>query len=105
MKIPRLLILLTALLIPVAARADQAMANQYLQHAINELQAAKVYVNKAKAQQPTNQRVVFHYDWVLADLNAIEGGIQQQFNRPKIQPRVIQPIKGDYIKLIGQGDS
>lgn len=105
MKIPRLLILMTALLIPIVARADQAMANQYLQHAINELQAAKVYVNKAKAQQPANQRVVFHYDWVLADIDSIKGGIRQQFNRPKIQPRVIEPIKGDYITVIGEGHS
>lgn len=87
---------------PMMGYADEQISNQYLQRAINELDAAKVYVQKAKEQQPANQRVVFHYEWVLSDLDEIEGGIQQKFNMPKIQPRVIKSVKGDYITVVGK---
>jgi len=95
--------LFVAGLVPLMAHADMDMSNQYLQRAINELAAAKVYVQKAKEQQPANQRVVFHYEWVLSDIDKIAGGIQQKFNMPSIQPRVIKPVKGDYITLVGEG--
>lgn len=96
-------ILFVAGFAPILAQADQQMSNQYLQRAINELEAAKVYVQKAKEQQPANQRVVFHYEWVLSDIDKIEGGIQQKFNMPRIQPRVIKPVNGDYITVVGSG--
>jgi len=90
---------------PTMSLADTAMANQDLQRAIHELEAAKVYVQKAKEQSPPNQRVVFHYDGVLSDIDKIEGGIQQKFNRPRIQPRDIASLKGDYLTVIGKGQS
>lgn len=99
-----LITLLPAILAtPILGRADTQMADQYLQVAINELAAAKVYVQKAQAQAPKNQRVVFHYDWVLSDINRIEAGIAQKFSQPKIQPRVIKPIAGDYLGIVGSG--
>lgn len=98
-------IIFVAGFVPMLAQADEQMSNQYLQRAINELEAAKVYVQKASAQQPANQRVVFHYEWVLSDIDKIEGGIQQKFNRPRIQPRVISLLKGDYMAVVGDGSS
>jgi RAQPRD family integrative conjugative element protein len=89
---------------PLLAHADTQMANQYLQRAMSELAAAKVYVQKAKQQQPSNERVVFHYDWVLSDIDKIQGGIEQKFDMPRIQPRIIKPVKGDYITIVGQGE-
>jgi len=87
---------------PLIAHADEAMSNQYLQRALNELNAAKLFVQQAKAQQSTKQRVVFHYNWILSDINKIEAGIQQKFNKPRIQPRVIKPMKGDYLTVVGE---
>lgn len=82
--------------------ADEQLSNQYLQRALSELDAAKVYVQKAKEQEPPNQRVVFHYEDVMADIDKIEGGIEEKFNMPKVQPRTIEPVSGDYIGLVGQ---
>lgn len=103
----KLLTILTALvaiiLFPTISLADTSIANQDLQRAINELEAAKVYIQQAKEQSPPNQRVVFHYGWVLSDIDKVEGGIQQKFNMPRIQPRDIAPLKGDYLTVIGKG--
>ena len=85
-----------------SVNADTQMANQYLQRAINELQAAKVYIQQAKQQAPKNQRIVFHYDGVISDINKIESGIQEKFNTPRIQPRVIKAVKGDYTTVVGK---
>ena len=98
-----LMILFTIGITPTFAHADVQMANQYLQIAMNELAAAKVYIQKAQAQEPKNERVVFHYDWVLSDINQIQGGIDEKFNKPRIQPRVVKPLKGDYLTVVGEG--
>lgn len=98
------IVLMSFIFIPVISFADTVTANENLQRAINELEAAKVYVQQAKEQSPPNQRVVFHYDWLLSDINKLEGGIEQKFNRPRIQPRNIVPLKGDYLTVIGKGE-
>ena len=95
--------LFAAGLLSMIAQADEELSNQYLQRAMNELEAAKVYVQEAQAERPTHPRTVFHYQWILSDIDNIEAGIQQQFNRPRVQPRVIEPVKGDYLTVVGEG--
>ena len=90
-------------LTPILVRADTQMANQYLQIALNELAAAKVYVQEAQAQAPKNKRIVFHYGWVLSDISRIQAGIGQKFSMPRIQPRVVKPLAGDYLAIVGEG--
>jgi len=96
--------LMIVVLFPVISFADTSSANQNLQRAINELEAAKVYVQQAKEQTPPNQRVVFHYDWLLSDMDKVAGGIENKFNMPRIQPRKISPLKGDYLTIVGVGE-
>lgn len=95
-------ILVGAMGLPIVASADTGLANQNLQRALNELEAAKVYIQQAQLQTPEHARVVFHYDWLLGDVNKVEDGINQKFNQPKIQPRRVSPIKGDYIGVVGK---
>ena len=98
-----IIILVSVAFFPLLALADTAIANQDLQRAINELAAAKVYIQQAREQSPANQRVVFHYAWVLSDIDKISGGIEQKFNMPRIQPRDISSLQGDYLVVIGEG--
>ncbi len=102
-KLSTLMMFLAFCMMPIFAHADVQMANQYLQVAMSELAAAKVYVQKAQAQEPKNERVVFHYDWVLSDIDQIQGGIDEKFNKPRIQPRVVKSLKGDYLSVVGEG--
>ncbi len=82
--------------------ADVMLANQDLREAMNELEIAKSDVMQAKKQEPTNERVQFHYDELIADLNKVESGIQAKFEETPVEPRVLAPISGDYLGLVGE---
>jgi RAQPRD family integrative conjugative element protein len=81
--------------------SDVMLANQDLREAINDLEIAKSDVMQAKKQEPTNERVQFHYDEVILDLNKVESGIQAKFEETPVEPRVLAPISGDYLGLVG----
>ena len=85
--------------------ADMALANQNLKQAIDEIEVAKNDVLQAEQQEPKGERIQFHYDWVIADLNKVEGGIQSKFSQANVEPRVIEPVNGDYLSLIGESPS
>ena len=82
--------------------ADGMLANQDLREAFNDLEIAKSDVMQAKKQTPTNERVQFHYDELILDLNKVESGIQAKFDKTPLEPRVLEPITGDYLRLIGE---
>ena len=82
--------------------ADGMLANQDLREALNDLEIAKSDVMQAKKQEPTNERDQFHYDELIADLNKVESGIQAKFKETPVEPRVLEPITGDYLRLIGE---
>ncbi len=82
--------------------ADVMLANQDLREALNDLEIAKSDMMQAKKQEPTNERIQFHYDELIADLNKIESGIQAKFKATSMEPRVLAPITGDYLGLVGE---
>ncbi len=84
------------------AFADLRLANQNLREAINEIEVVKSDVRQAKKQEPTNERVQFHYDELIADLNKVESGIQAKFEESPVEPRALEPITGDYLRLVGE---
>ncbi|THT98401.1 conjugal transfer protein [Lampropedia puyangensis] len=61
----------------------------------NELVRLKSLVAQAHASAPTGQRVRFHYDWLLADLELIQKGINDHMDAPR-QPRPVPALRGDY---------
>ena len=77
--------------------ADELLANQDLREALNDLEIAKSDVMQAKKQEPINERMEFHYDELIADLNKVESGIQAKFDKTPLEPRVLEPITGDYL--------
>lgn len=48
------------------------------------------------ANQNTDQRIKFRYDWLRADVYKITRGISDHLSSPESQPRVVEPINGDY---------
>ncbi len=62
----------------------------------------------AEKSQPANTRIKFHYTQyrdnhgnvhhgLLEDIQAIKFGITQKLNDTSVEPRVVAPIKGDYL--------
>jgi len=76
--------------------AGQAQADALLARINHELDMIKPLINQAQLEAPKNQRVEFHYDWLRADINHMQAGINEALNQTNLAPRVIVPIAGDY---------
>lgn len=80
----------------------------YLTQILNQIDAMKPLIIAAEKAQPANTRIKFHYsryrdshgnlhNGLLEDVQAIKSGISQKLNDTRVEPRVVTPIKGDYI--------
>ena len=76
--------------------AGQAQADALLARINHELDMIKPLINQAQLEAPKNQRVEFHYDWLRADINHMQAGINEELNQTNLAPRAIIPITGDY---------
>lgn len=95
------------LLISTPVWASQEAERTYLIQILNQLDAMRPLVIAAAQEQPTTNRMQFHYtafkgnngkqhQGLLEDINAIEQGIRQKLSSA-IEPRMFQPIQGDYM--------
>lgn len=50
----------------------------------------------AEANQNPDQRIKFRYDWLRSDMYKITRGISDHLSSPESQPRVVEPVEGDY---------
>lgn len=80
----------------------------YLVQLVNQLNAMLPTVKAAQRQQPRNARIQFHYsayqdangqahNGLLEDRQTIKQGIEEKLDTVTVEPRVIQPIRGDYL--------
>lgn len=60
-----------------------------------ELAQVQQMVAAASRDAPPAQRVNFRYEWLVNDLDIMRRGIQQHLNAP-MQPRPVEPLRGDY---------
>ena len=82
-----------------AAFANTAQENADLALVVRQLQAVYPLIYKAEQQANPNARQKFHYDWLRQDLATIISGINQKLKPQPLEPREIQPIKGDYLTV------
>ncbi|MCD6047009.1 MAG: hypothetical protein K0S08_656 [Gammaproteobacteria bacterium] len=82
----------------------------YLIQIINQLDALQPLILAAQQAQLTDKRVTFHYthyqdnqgqthNGLLEDTQSIKAGVIQYLNQPTVEPRVVQPLQGDYLDL------
>jgi len=92
-----------------ACFANDATEKMYLTQILNQIDAMQPLIIAAEKAQPANTRIKFHYsrykdnhgNWhhgLLEDIQAIKSGVTQKLNDTSIEPRVVTPIKGDYIE-------
>ena len=88
--------------------ATEAQEKIYLTQMLNQLDAMQPLIIAAEKVQPQNTRIQFHYtkyhdnkghlhNGLLEDIQSIKAGITQKLNAAGIEPRVVAPIKGDYL--------
>lgn len=80
-----------------AVLADTARENEALARVVQVLNSLKPLINEAELQQDDRERIVFDYKNLRADIEKVKSGISHKFSQTLTEPRVIQPIKGDYI--------
>lgn len=93
---------------PSSQIASAEQERVYLVQIVNQLNAMIPSIIAAEKLQPRNQRVMFHYSaWrdpagrvhngLLEDVQSIKKGIEEKLNTVSVEPRVVQPIRGDYL--------
>lgn len=53
-------------------------------------------INLAQSEQEPNARIKFQFDQLRADIAKIQIGINEGIKPISVQPRVVEPISGDY---------
>jgi len=81
------------------AFADTAQMNATLARMSTILSQVNPLINLAEQQQSPDARVKFQFDELRQDIAHIQSGIAQAVNRVSIQPRVVQPLSGDYLPV------
>ena len=81
------------------AFADTAQMNATLARISTILSQVNPLVTLAQKQQDPNARVKFQFDELRQDIAQIQSGIAQAVNCVSIQPRVVQPLSGDYLPV------
>lgn len=80
----------------------------YLVQLVNQINAMLPIIRAAEKQKPEHMRMQFHYsayqdvagkshNGLLEDVLAIRHGIEEKLNTITLEPRVAQPIRGDYL--------
>lgn len=84
------------LVLPSPAEADAEGEREALARLVHELEALRPMIKAAEAQAPSEARVRFQYDWLRADLRRVAQGIQDHIDAPRGEPRLVEPLRGDY---------
>lgn len=82
--------------------ADTASENAGLARIIPILDSLNPLIHAAEVQAEPKARVKFRYDWLRQDLAKIRAGLVQKIQLPQIEPRIVDPLKGDFVEMGGQ---
>jgi RAQPRD family integrative conjugative element protein len=91
----KLLILACIVSLPVQANS---LEDETLLRVIQGINDAQVILKEAEGYQQKNSQETFHYEWVESDLNKVKEGIYQKIRASYTQPKIIEPVTGDYIE-------
>lgn len=113
--VKHLVVLMVMLGVCINVSADnQKHFNETLVQIINQLNAIKPLIEKARIYQNKNKRVQLHltsfkgvdgqpHNGLSEDLNEIKQGIVAYLNKPAIEPKKIMPLENDFVdaRLLG----
>lgn len=75
---------------------SQAAERRALLDVLAHIEHTESLIRQAQTQQNPDQRIKFRYDWLRDDLHKVGRGIRDHLNNPQSQPRVVEPLIGDY---------
>lgn len=91
-----------------SALASPEQERVYLLQLLHQMDAMQSTLRAAQQEQSPADRVQFHYtiyrdiegqkhNGILEDLQLIRAGIEEKLSGNNLQPRMIEPIEGDYL--------
>lgn len=95
----KLIVLIMMCFFTLSAQADTARENENLARIVHVLDALQPLLQEAETQQAINERVLFDYAALRQDIGRIKAGIQRKFAHNQLEPRIIQPLQGDYLNV------
>lgn len=78
------------------SRADADTEREILTQLIHELGLLETLINRAEPASEPDARIRFRYDWLREDLERVRSGIEEHLAAPRIEPRTVLPLRGDY---------
>lgn len=76
--------------------ADPDAEREALANLITEIELLLPLVDEAQRHANENDRVRFRYDWLRQDVTRIRQGIQEHVDGPRMEPRSVPPLRGNY---------
>ena len=61
------------------------------------LNAVYPLIDQAEAEATPTEKRQFHYDWLRSDVAAMQAGIAEKINSPRITPRIVAPLKTSFV--------
>lgn len=100
MQSMKYILICLALLIGIQAScfANTEQMNATLARISMILKQINPLINEAQKAQNKQARIKFRFDLLRKDIAKIRIGITQQINHITIEPRKVNPLKGDYLK-------
>ncbi len=80
----------------VAETVDADQEREALARIDQELALIQQLTHEAEKKRPAWRRVSFRYDALRRDLQEMRAGIQEHLDAPRMDPRKVQPLNGDY---------
>jgi RAQPRD family integrative conjugative element protein len=79
-----------------ASRADADTEREILAQLVQELRLLETLIDRAEQAAEPSARIRFRYDWLREDLERVRQGIEEHGEVPRIEPRAVLPLRGDY---------
>jgi RAQPRD family integrative conjugative element protein len=92
------ILIIIVILVLAASFADSVQEKTDLARISNVLNAVYPLIDNAQKQAVPDTRVMFHYDWLREDIQAIQAGIAEKINMSKVEPRIVVPLKTQYVE-------
>ena len=80
----------------ISLNADSETEREALTRLVQELQLLIPIVDRAERHAGPQRRVQFRYDWLRKDLERVSTGIRDYLEDSRLEPRVVEPLRGEY---------
>ena len=91
-----LVTLLAVMVLTIPAHSETPQSRMLLARAESLLKSAQELTLQASRADHDSPAAVFHYDWLITDIQALRSGIQDYLNQVRVTPQAITRLHNHY---------